>query len=156
MTKSSSALINAILRGVRKGITIAVLCRKHGIARGTFAGWVRHDPALAARLYWARMELADTLMEGCIAIADDSSGDWIDRPDGKGRMVDLDVIRRAERAMKARWRVILRLDRGTGHYDRKRALAAPPAQVQAPALALPAATAIAVPLPNPAFVPPRR
>lgn len=121
MKKRSRKIDATIISGVARGVTLARLCRKHGIARTTLAGWIRNDPALAARLASAKDMFCDALVDECLVIADDSSNDWIERPGGKGgRVPNLENIRRSKHAIDARWRRVAQWDRVDFHQSASR------------------------------------
>ena len=125
MKKRSPKLDAAIVAGVTKGASLASLCQALGIARTTLAGWLRSDRAFANRLAWARDAFCGELIDECLAIADDSSGDWIARPGCKGGQVpDLEHIRGAQHAIDARMRLVAQWDRVDFHQTGARTASA--------------------------------
>ena len=99
MKKRCPSIERAIIAGVARGAPVADMCRKHGISRSSFAGWLRADRDLADRMAAVKRARCDRLVEECRQIADE--------PGGRTR----DDIRRAKQRINARFRTVARLER---------------------------------------------
>ncbi len=81
MNRRTPQLENTLLSGIEEGIPLRTLCRRSGIPRSTVQGWMR-DPDFARRMAEARTIGFERIVDEILAIADDSSDDWVAREVG--------------------------------------------------------------------------
>lgn len=72
MTKHTPQLESAILDGFAEGLSLSMACRRHDVSRSTFLKWKAADPALAERYAATQLLHAESLVDECLEIADDT------------------------------------------------------------------------------------
>lgn len=106
VTVRTPEIVEDILLNVSEGITVAELCRKHGIGRATFYDWLTEDQELAGRFARAREVGFDAIAEEAIEIAEDGSNDWIERRREDG---SIDEVLNHEHVQRSKLRIETRL-----------------------------------------------
>lgn len=72
--------IDAVLQGMRNGLSAFKACQAAGVAQSTFGMWVDADPALAADYARAREDLIERIASEIMELSDSDVGL---QPDGK-------------------------------------------------------------------------
>lgn len=99
-------IVEDIVARIAEGVTVAELCRKHGIARQTFYNWIAEDEELAGRIAHARVLGFDAIAEEALEIAEDGTNDWIERQKEDG---SIDEVLNHEHVQRSKLRIETRL-----------------------------------------------
>jgi len=77
-------LADLICQTMAEGNSLRAVCREKGMpAVSTVCRWLAEKPAFQEQYARARESMADTMFEELLEIADDSSGDYTDTPNGQ-------------------------------------------------------------------------
>lgn len=102
----------AIVEGLTNGIPLRELCRKHEISKSEVYRWMDEDELFKGRIARAREKGYEEIFEECLAIADDSTNDWMDRRRGDDvdRVVDAETIQRSKIRIETRLKLLSKWD----------------------------------------------
>jgi hypothetical protein len=117
----TQALCDEIADRVSCGEPLAVVCRSMNIGYRTVYDWVEADTDFAANIARARLTGHDVIAADCLAIADDSSNDYMDKLAGADghdgapqRVFDAEHVQRSKLRIETRLKLLAKWDKRYG------------------------------------------
>ena len=107
------ATAQAIAERIATGEPLEQVCRTPGMPKSrTVYDWITNNPDFAADIARARANGHDAIAAECLAIADDSSRDYIETDEG--RKFDADHVQRAKLRIETRLKLLAKWDKRYG------------------------------------------
>ena len=104
-TIRTDELVDSVLDRIEDGTPLMAICRDDGMPRmRTWYDWCEQDEHLAARFSRARAIGRDMIAQQALDIADDTSQDWKEGPNGP--VPDFEVIARSKLRFDGRLRLL--------------------------------------------------
>lgn len=105
-----SRLLESLIRQVSEGVSLTDICNQANMpSRSIILKWLSENQSFQTMYTAARRLAAELMLEETIRIADDASGDWVERENKQGemeRVMDKDNVMRSRLRVEARrWAV---------------------------------------------------